>query len=63
MDYYVWEETCRFLRKCLDNKSEVLPISVNVSCKDFDKINVNNAFCILTKKYNIPHDLNIFLLQ
>lgn len=57
MDYYVWEETCRFLRKCLDNKSEVLPISVNVSCKDFDKINVNNAFCILTKKYNIPHDL------
>ncbi|WP_287385888.1 bifunctional diguanylate cyclase/phosphodiesterase [Lachnospira sp.] len=57
MDYYVWEEACRFLRKCIDNKSEVVPIAVNVSCKDFDKINVNNAFCILTKKYNIPHDL------
>ena len=57
MDYYVWEETARFLRKCLDNKSEVMPISVNVSARDFEKINVNNAFCILTKKYNIPHEL------
>ena len=57
LDYYVWEETCRFLSMCLENKSEVLPVSVNVSKRDFDEIDVNRAFCTLTDKYSIPRQL------
>lgn len=40
LDLYIFEETCRFLRKCLDEKIRVVPISFNVSrhdiyCYDF----------------------------
>lgn len=31
LDYYVWEESCRFLRKCMDAGVEPCPVSVNMS--------------------------------
>ncbi len=31
LDYYVWEESCSFLRKCMDAGVEPCPVSVNMS--------------------------------
>ena len=31
VDYYIWEEACRFIRKCKDAGMESCPVSVNVS--------------------------------
>lgn len=31
VDYYIWEEACRFIRKCLDAGIQPAPVSVNVS--------------------------------
>ena len=31
VDYYIWEEACRFIRKCKDARMESCPVSVNVS--------------------------------
>ncbi|MCM1325907.1 MAG: EAL domain-containing protein [Bacteroidales bacterium] len=31
VDYYIWEEACRFIKKCLEADLKACPISVNVS--------------------------------
>lgn len=31
VDYYIWEDACRFIRRCLDAGIQPCPISVNVS--------------------------------
>lgn len=56
LDYYIWEEACRFIRKCED-AGVVCPISVNVSrvhLKDNDCIQVLSE---LIEKYGISKSL------
>lgn len=31
VDYYIWEEACRFVKQCMEDGMEMCPISVNVS--------------------------------
>jgi len=57
LDFYVWEETCRFIRTQLDKGINLKPISVNVS-----RINLYNPELVqdlisLVEKYNIPLDM------
>jgi len=57
VDYYIWEEACRFIKKCIDKNIEPHPISVNVS-----RIHLQDSECIsvldgLIKDYGIPKKL------
>ena len=57
VDYYIWEEVCRFVRKCIDAGISCCPVSVNVS-----RIHQRDNECIevlsnLIKKYDIPKNL------
>ena len=57
VDYYIWEEVCRFVRKCIDAGISCCPVSVNVS-----RIHLRDNECIevlsnLIKKYDIPKNL------
>ena len=57
LDQRLWEKVCIWLRKCLDEGKNVVPISLNVSRADIFNIDVFQFFTDLTKKYNIPHKL------
>ncbi|MBQ7514947.1 MAG: EAL domain-containing protein [Schwartzia sp.] len=54
VDQYVWEETCRMLRKWLDEGRNPPPVSVNVSRVDFYSTQLVNIFDKLIKKYDLP---------
>lgn len=57
LDYYVWEEACKLLRRWLDEGKNPLPISVNVS-----RVNIYNpgfieSICDLAEKYRLLKSL------
>ncbi len=57
LDFYVWEETCKFIRKSLDAGINIKPVSVNIS-----RINLYNPALVsdiigLAKKYDIPPEM------
>lgn len=57
VDYYIWAEACRFIRRCQDAGLPPLPVSVNVS-----RVHLQDNECIevlsdLIKAYNIPKEL------
>lgn len=56
VDKFVWEETCRYLRKWLDEGRNVKPISVNVSRIDLYDPKLVEHLVELREKYNIPHE-------
>lgn len=57
VDAYVWEETCRLLRKWLDAGLAVVPVSVNISRLDFMTLPLTEYFVNLIAKYKLPPDL------
>lgn len=57
LDYYVWEKTCRFLRKCLDEDGDAKPISVNVSIANLYNPNFVDSIFQLVEDYKIPMEL------
>ena len=69
IDFFVYEEVCRTMRRWLDTEMKVVPISVNVSRLHLaDKDKFIKDFVKLIDKYKIPHELielelteNIFL--
>jgi diguanylate cyclase (GGDEF)-like protein len=54
MDEYVWEFTCKSIRKWIDDGLPVVPISVNVSRIDIYNPNLCKNLKALVDKYNIP---------
>lgn len=57
LDEYIWEETCKLMKKWLDQGEMEVPISVNVS-----RMHVyDNDFCdklvSITKRYQLPNEL------
>ncbi len=57
LDYYIWEETCRYIRKRMDENKKLIPISVNVS-----RLSLYNPFLCeeiveLIDNYGINHNL------
>ncbi len=57
VDYYIWEEVCRFIQKCIHAGISICPISVNVS-----RVHLRNSECMqvladLIQKYEIPKNL------
>lgn len=62
VDYYVYEQVCKFIRRHLDEGRKIVPISVNVSrvhLKDPDFLDIVNG---IINKYQIPSDLIEFEL-
>lgn len=58
VDYYIWEEACRFLRKCLDQGVRPCPVSVNVSRVHLrDQGECIQVLSRLIEDYGIPKSL------
>lgn len=56
VDKFIWEESCRYLRKWLDEGREVHPISVNVSRIDLYDPKLVDHLVGLREKYHLPAD-------
>ena len=54
VDKFIWEESCRYLRKWLDEGREVHPISVNVSRIDLYAPKLVQHLVDLREKYQLP---------
>ncbi|MEG1560642.1 MAG: EAL domain-containing protein [Clostridia bacterium] len=54
LDFYVWEETCKFIRRWIDEGRGEIPISVNVSRVDVYDPKLCELMLGLIKKYDIP---------
>lgn len=57
LDYYVWEEVCKLLRKWADEGRELYPISVNISRVDLYNPRLAEMIIELTEKYDLPPEL------
>lgn len=57
VDKFIWEETCRYLRKWLDEGRKVHPISVNVSRIDLYDPKLVQYLVDLRDRYEVPHEL------
>ena len=57
LDFYIWEEVCRELRKLLDEGLPTVPISVNVSRLDFESADLSEKIAELADKYGLDHSL------
>ncbi len=57
LDEYVWEETCRLLRRWIDNGYPVVPVSVNVSRIDIFELNVEDILLRLAEEYGLEKRL------
>ena len=55
LDYYVWEKVCEYQRKRMDQKLEIIPISVNLSRKTIYGIDIAFRLSSLIQKYEIPY--------
>ena len=54
LDLYVFEETCRFLRKCIDKNHPVVPISSNFSRQDIFQQDFVQKLEEIRRKYDVP---------
>jgi EAL domain-containing protein (putative c-di-GMP-specific phosphodiesterase class I) len=57
MDFYIWEEACIALRRWKDKGMPVIPLSVNMSRKDFDVPDIVAKIVALADKYGLEHEL------
>lgn len=61
LDYYMWEECCKTIRRWIDNKIEPTPISMNISPIHFQSPKFINTLNELTEHYLI--DKNLLVLE
>lgn len=57
LDEYIWDQTCRLLRKWLDEGLQPVPVSVNISRKDIYNPDLCKILCELIKKHDLTTDL------
>ncbi len=59
LDYYVWREACRYLRRAIDERLSAVPISVsvNVSRLDFYNEQLCEELCALTREFDLSPEL------
>ena len=57
MDFYVWEEICKTLKKWEKDGVPVVPVSINVSRRDFEVPDLAGRITELVDSYNIPHEM------
>lgn len=57
LDKYIWETTCKYMRKWLDNDMPFVPLSINVSRKDINQLNVVSVLNDLLLKYDLKPEM------
>lgn len=57
LDYYVWEETCKLIRRWLDEGETPYPVSVNMSRVSLYNPKLADILCELVEKYEISPSL------
>lgn len=57
LDEYVWEETCKIIRRWIDNGWEPMPVSMNVSRAHVYNPDFGRKLIAMAEKYRIPHHL------
>lgn len=57
LDMFVWEETCRVIRRCQEAGLPTVPISVNVSRLDFDDPDLADKIAQIAHKHGVSPDL------
>ena len=57
VDYYIWEEACRFIRQCIDEGLSACPISVNVSRAHLQDDEVFRTLEDIIERTGIPRQL------
>ena len=57
VDWYMLEETCIFLRKCLDTAENVVPVSVNFSRWHIKETGYLEKLLFIVDRYRIPRGL------
>ncbi|MDD3362364.1 MAG: EAL domain-containing protein [Hespellia sp.] len=57
LDFFVWEEVCRFLHENEENGFSNVPISINMSRKHFLMGNPKEKLISLLEKYKVPHEM------
>ena len=60
MDYYVWEESCAAMERWKKQQLKTVPVSLNISRKDFIYFHGEELLTPLIKKYNLEP---IFILK
>lgn len=61
-DFYVLHKLCKFMRTCLDEGKELLPISINQSRLHIKERQYLRRFCEIVDSYAIPHEKLVFEL-
>lgn len=54
LDFYVFEEVCRLIRRWMDEGRPLFPISVNVSRRHFDLADGFERYVEIARRYGIP---------
>lgn len=57
LDYYVWKEVCRNLRDWKKQGKKMIPVSVNVSRRDFEDDFLAESVIAIADHYGIDHSL------
>lgn len=57
VDFYIFEQVCKLLRRMLESNCNVVPISVNLSRVHMQSSNFVRRLCLIADKYNVPHEL------
>ena len=64
MDYYVWEESCAAMERWKKQHLKTVPVSLNISRKDFIYFHGEELLIPLIKKYNLnPKDIHIEITE
>lgn len=57
LDFFIWEEVCKELRRCLNQGLPMVPVSINASRMDFEVPNLAGEIVALADRYGIDHAL------
>lgn len=57
LDIYVFEQTCKYIRKWIDAGVEPVPVSINLSRAHLENKDFLKPYVEIQKKYNIPSKL------
>lgn len=57
MDFYVWEKVCQAIKRWTEMGIQAVPVSINVSRRDFDVPNLPYKIIELVDKYGVNHEL------
>lgn len=57
VDYYMYREVFRFIRECIDEGKNIVPISLNVSRQHMKHLEILEYIMNLLEEYDIPRNL------